>query len=404
MDERLLSEIGKEMVIKCDCLPLAISLLGGVLSKKRTVKEWELVNENIKAYLYKGEGLEIHGVVNLSYEDLPYYLKPCFLYMVQFKEDEFIFADDLYRMWIAQGMISHDNSYQGKDESLMDVAELYLSELVSRCIVQVEVEDDAIPGHKYRKCKLHDVVQELCFPLAKKEDLGIQILDYQGGRFSTLLHQSLSAGIKARYLDVHFGKKIDLELEYGASAVISDEDSKKHVRSLRLINHVHGETIEFPHTTVDLHEFKLLRALVFKRFNFAGRRSPRGIGDLIHLRYLCLRECRLTELPSSISNLAWLHTLDLLNCRNVRVPNALKKMPQLKHLLLPSYDKEKMGDYRLKLDEGLDELETLYGFDSSIQELKSITRMKKLRCFAGTVHDNKSLWKSSMLLLQTGRT
>ncbi|KAH6815905.1 hypothetical protein C2S51_020725 [Perilla frutescens var. frutescens] len=393
MDERSVSKIGKEMVVKCDCLPLAISLLGGVLSKKRTLKEWELVNENIKAYLYRGEGLEIiHGVVTLSYEDLPYYLKPCFLYMVQFKEDEFIFADDLYRMWIAQGMISHDNINQGKEESLMDVAELYLSELVSRCIVQVEVEDDAIPGHKYRRCKLHDVVQELCFSLAKKEDLGIQILDYQGGKFSSLLHQSLSAGIKTRYLDVHFERKLELELEDGAFITADEADNKKHVRSLRLVNHVHGEIVEFPHTIVDLQEFKLLKVLVIKRFNFAGRKLPRGIGDLIHLRYLCLRECRLSELPSSISNLMWLHTLDLLNSRNVRVPNhVLKKMLRLKHLFLPSYDKEKMGDYLLRLDEGLDELETLYCFDSSVHELKSIARMKNLRCFAGKVCDNKSL-------------
>lgn len=117
-----LKRIGQEMVRKCGYLPLAISLLGGVLSKKSSMKEWELVNENINASLYRGEGDEnqIDGVIKLSYEDLPYYLKPCFLYFGRLREDESIYSDDLYRMWIAQGMIAEDR-IQGS-ETLRDIA------------------------------------------------------------------------------------------------------------------------------------------------------------------------------------------------------------------------------------------------------------------------------------------
>ncbi|XP_057802332.1 putative disease resistance protein At1g50180 [Salvia miltiorrhiza] len=73
--EENFEKIGKEMVQKCGYLPLAISLLGGVLRKKNSMMEWELVKEII----YRDEK-EIDGVLNLSYESLPYYLKPCFLY------------------------------------------------------------------------------------------------------------------------------------------------------------------------------------------------------------------------------------------------------------------------------------------------------------------------------------
>lgn len=97
------------------------------------------------------------------------------------------------------------------------------------------------------------------------------------------------------------------------------------------------------------------------------------------------------SLPPSIGKLAYLDTLDLYLSRNVRVPDVLKKMSRLKHLLLPLYDKEVIGDYRLKLDDSVDELESLIGFDSSVHELKYITRMKNLRRLSASVCDIESL-------------
>ncbi|KAI3469970.1 hypothetical protein Pfo_026633 [Paulownia fortunei] len=305
IEENLLQKIGKEMVRKCRCLPLVISLLGGVLSKKKSMKEREFVNENVNAYLYRGEGIqkenEIHGVLNLSYEDLPYYLKPCFLFMGQFREDQTIYANILYRLWIAEGMISHEN--QENEETLMDIAELYLSELASRCIVQVQ---DFIPEEKYRSCQLHDVVRELCLSKGKKEDFCSQVMDYRSQELSTLLYKSLP-GIKPRHLAIHFEREIELEC---VGFTINHEGTSKQVRSLQFLNDLHGKKIEFPHSIIDFQKFKLLRVLVFQNFDFVGRKLPRGIGNLIHLRHLCLRKCGLDELPSSICNLTYLYTLD----------------------------------------------------------------------------------------------
>lgn len=45
----------------------------------------------------------------------------------------------------------------------------------------------------------------------------------------------------------------------------------------------------------------------------------------------------------------------------------------------------------MKLDEGVDELESLIGFDSSVHELEYITRMKNLRRFSASISDNESL-------------
>lgn len=166
------------MVQKCGRLALAICLLGGVLRKKSSMRDRESVRKNISASLYRGES-EIDGVLNLSYKNLRCDLKPCFLSLGILKEDGIIYADELYGMWIAQGLISNED--KGQDETLMDVAEHYLHELASASIVQVE-GNDLIPSIKWA-CSLHDVVRELCLKVGKKEGTGVKV--YEGGKFIT---------------------------------------------------------------------------------------------------------------------------------------------------------------------------------------------------------------------------
>ncbi|XP_057775852.1 putative disease resistance protein At1g50180 [Salvia miltiorrhiza] len=380
--EENFEKIGKEMVQKCGYLPLAISLLGGVLRMKNSMKEWELVNEYIKDFIYRDES-EIDGVLNLSYESLPYYLKPCFLYMGLFQEDETIFPKDLLRMWIAQGMISYEN-IGNKDKTLIEIAKLYLAELASRSIVQFEIKDSFTGVGKYKTCKLHDVVRELCLKLGKREDFGLQNLEYQSGKLSTLVRQA-SSHMKIRHLVIHFRREVELEHDK------LGEDSSKYLRSLQMVNH--KKDVEFPlQSMVDFHNFKLLRDLVMVGFKFVGRKLPKGITNLVHLRRLCLEKCEFDKLPSSIRNLVYMDTLNLYSSRNVEVPNVFKEMLHLKHLYLPDYDEENIESYRLTLDEGVVELETLWESDSRVHELKCINRMKNLRNFTTKIHNNESLF------------
>ncbi|XP_047950122.1 putative disease resistance protein At1g50180 [Salvia hispanica] len=226
--EEEFEKIGKEMVQKCGYLPLAICLLGGVLREKKSIVEWESVNEHIKAAIY-GVEEQIDGVLNLSYESLPYYLKPCFMYMGILHEDENILTWELYSMWIAQGMISYEN-IGDKEDTLMDIAELYLSELASRSIVQVEIYYDydvASRNFKYKTCKLHDVVRELCLKLGKREHFGVQSLEYKGGKLSTLLREA-SSDMKIQHLAIHFRSEVEHE-----HIVSCGKDITEHIRSVQ---------------------------------------------------------------------------------------------------------------------------------------------------------------------------
>ncbi|KAL6289733.1 hypothetical protein ACE6H2_007243 [Prunus campanulata] len=104
-------ELGMEMLQRCKGLPLAITVLAGLLARKDTVGEWNVVHKNVYACIrrgtglgpdYKGEGYEgVSWLLELSYDNLPYYLKLCFLSLAQFPEDYEIPLSTLTKPWIA---------------------------------------------------------------------------------------------------------------------------------------------------------------------------------------------------------------------------------------------------------------------------------------------------------------
>jgi hypothetical protein len=70
-------KLGKQMVCKCGYLPVAISLIGGILRKKVALEEWEKVNRHIDSYLRYGRGMEeniqVIQILSLCYDNLPYH-------------------------------------------------------------------------------------------------------------------------------------------------------------------------------------------------------------------------------------------------------------------------------------------------------------------------------------------
>ncbi|KAK4406115.1 putative disease resistance protein [Sesamum angolense] len=134
-----LEEYGREIVQKCGSLPLPISVIGGVLRQENKPIEWEKVCRNIDSYLQHGKGMEkdkrVEQILDLSYNLLPYNLKSCFLYLGCFREDEDMEPENLYLLWMAEGMISLEDTVGG--ESLRDVAERYLYDLANKCFVEV---------------------------------------------------------------------------------------------------------------------------------------------------------------------------------------------------------------------------------------------------------------------------
>ncbi|XP_073026577.1 LOW QUALITY PROTEIN: putative disease resistance protein At1g50180 [Primulina eburnea] len=152
--------IGRELVRKCGCLPLAVSVIGGILRGQQNLGDWNKVLKNMDSHLKRGKE-SVGQVLNLSYNILPYHLKLCFLYLGFFPEDKNINVEDVYLIWMAEGLISSDD--KGRNETLRDVAEHYLNELASKCMVQVKMD------WGYKSCHLHDLVRDLCLSKGKEE-------------------------------------------------------------------------------------------------------------------------------------------------------------------------------------------------------------------------------------------
>ncbi|EYU31736.1 hypothetical protein ABFS82_07G059900 [Erythranthe guttata] len=361
----VLEAIGRQMVQKCGRLPLAITVLGGILREKSTPSEWQKVNEDVDSYLKRGNE-KVKQVLDLSYNALPYNLKPCFLYLGCFPEDEEIDAGRLYLLWMADSLIPYEE--KGKNETLRDVAERYLSELASRCMVQVQKDEYSSAYNKFTSCRLHDLMRDLC--LSKGQEKGfLKLVDLckQQAKYDSTCVDTASR------LAIHYNR--DHSDEY-----FNRRGVVKNLRSLLLVNEGWSNVvlkIGSKGCGTDFNKLKRLRTLALESGEFV---LSKEVGKLIHLRYLSLFGSIVVELPLSITNLTYLQTLDLRMMLNfINVSNVIFKMKRLKHLFLNQI--QVIGDYGDKLIlNGLEEFETLHdeSFTSCVH-ISDIPRLTNLR-------------------------
>ncbi|XP_028076114.1 putative disease resistance RPP13-like protein 3 [Camellia sinensis] len=97
--------IGKQIMKKCEGLPLAIVVIAGLLAKNIKTKEsWKQVAQSVRSYIVS-EPDQYLDTLALSYNHLPRHLKPGFLYLGAFPEDQEITVQRLIWLWIAEGFI-----------------------------------------------------------------------------------------------------------------------------------------------------------------------------------------------------------------------------------------------------------------------------------------------------------
>ncbi|GAB4858655.1 hypothetical protein Ancab_040373 [Ancistrocladus abbreviatus] len=376
-------ELGREMTEKCGGLPLAIVALAGVLRTKRGVDDWKRFNKKFTSNLMKAKGssnylISINEMLSLSYNDLPYYLKPCFLYLGLFPEDSDIQTGMLIRMLIAEGLVIEDDQLQG-EEVLEQVAEQFLEELICRCMVQVVRRSYA---GKVKACKLHDLVRDFCITKAKEQHF-LQIFSCINSRTPSIPAHSRRVSIDGSSLPVQCSHLRTLVRfgQYDAS-----------IKNIYLLGS-HDITLNLKSVHKD---FNLLRVLNLWCINSSDGSLPEQIGNLIHLRYLGLVSTNIRQLPESVGNLRNLLTLEYRGSLGERVPNVLWKMENLRHLYLPDYPiysqntvLGKMDPLRhmhsrntLKLDT-LKKLQTLWGLyveENMTRELKGLSpNLEKLK-------------------------
>ncbi|RWR84259.1 Disease resistance protein [Cinnamomum micranthum f. kanehirae] len=296
-----LEETGREIFAKCGGLPLAILVLGGLLAtKEKTFREWSNVLKSVPRHLIdSSEGCM--KILALSYWDLPYYLKPCFLYLGLFREDYEFSSEILIRLWIAEGFI------QQRDGELMeDVAESYLEELVSKSMIQVVARKS---NGLVDKCRVHDLLRDLSITEARQNN------------FFTIYKDNGTSSSSTSVRRLAFHGNVD-----------GYETSKGSTESLRSI--LYFSDSEVPLSKLLNTRPKLLRVLKTAFVDFSKLTLPKDIGVFAHLRYLEIgyspsHRVQL-PLPPSIGNLSNLRTLHV--GRGATLPIAISNLKQLRHL------------------------------------------------------------------------
>ncbi|KAK6142620.1 hypothetical protein DH2020_022968 [Rehmannia glutinosa] len=166
-----LKEFAQSILRRCEGLPLAIVVIGGLLATKNNrAEEWELFNRSLGHELEGGDLHRLSKLLSLSYYDLPYYLKYCFLYLSIFPEGDLLEKEKIIRLWIAEGFIQ-----EKPDKTMEEVADGYLNELLSRSLIQVA--DKAVDGRP-RTFRIHDLLRNYIASKSREQNI---VAIYGGG-------------------------------------------------------------------------------------------------------------------------------------------------------------------------------------------------------------------------------
>ncbi|KAH0466010.1 hypothetical protein IEQ34_006113 [Dendrobium chrysotoxum] len=127
-------------------------------------QQWTNLLNNLPSALETKPSLEsMKEVLLLSYNHLPYFINPCFLYLSIFPEYHLIKRKYLIQLWVAEGLVS--NQY---DMSTEVVAEYYFNELVGRSLIL----PSAVGWNgKVKSCRIHDLMVDVLVFKSKEENM-----------------------------------------------------------------------------------------------------------------------------------------------------------------------------------------------------------------------------------------
>jgi Leucine-rich repeat (LRR) protein len=346
-----------KIIRKCGGLPLAIKVMGGLLSTKpQSETDWEAVL-NHRTWSVDGLPEELDKRIYLSYEDLSPELKQCFLYCSLFPKGTSIFQKLVVPMWISEGFIQPQGGSSSHDDQLEEIGTEYYKELITRNLIE-PTEGDTITRYS---CTMHDVVRSFVEYMSREDSLVVQN-SKQVATGSSLLVRRMSVGPVR-------------ELLLEEWAALQQQVSLRTLFIFGKINYKPGDSLTC---------FSRLRVLSINN----GGECDMLVGSvcqLTHLRSLALEGTNISRLPENIHKMKFLQHIVLRGCMNLEsLPSSIIKLVHLRFLDMHGL---KASVIIPKGFGGLANLRILYGFPvhvdmdgcwCSLEEIGPLCQLRKL--------------------------
>ncbi|TVU04732.1 hypothetical protein EJB05_47864, partial [Eragrostis curvula] len=331
-EQTKLVSIGKRIVRKCKGLPLALKTMGGLMSSKQLVQEWEAIADINISDTSRGKD-EVMSILKLSYTHLSSEMKQCFAFCAVFPKDYEMNKEISIQLWMANGFITEEGTMD-----LTDKGDFIFNELAWRSFLQ-DVNVKQFDRYGEIGCKMHDLARYVTDEYSSAEELNQEKESIKDVRHMLLSSNEL--------------KEIGGLLK-GASSLrtLLVQSNHKDLNGLKLMS---------------------LRALSFGRSSSTIRSQ---LVNTTHLRYLDLFDSNFVRLPNSLCMLHNLQTLKLEISTIEYLPEGLTTMRKLIHIHISGCDHLKRMPTNLSL---LPNLRTLTNFVVHTRDGCGIEEIKDMR-------------------------
>ncbi|XP_042010411.1 putative late blight resistance protein homolog R1A-3 [Salvia splendens] len=309
-----LKDTGRRIADNCKGLPLSITVIGGLLSRERLDPDyWKRIEQDTAGFAATGD-VSYMEILSLSYNNLPAYLKGCFLYMGAFPEDAEIRVSKLIKLWVAEGFFPKPSL---PTQTMELVAHKALEDLIGRNLIAIS-EKSSNGGIKV--CRMQNSLRQLA-----EIESGKEKFFHCRKKYNQILEEGMK---KQRRVSVHINLLMSLEEVYEATKTITS------ARTLLYLGPHHHHPLPYCLT------FDLLKVL--DAFTVYFVEFPDEFFQLVHLTYLSLTYN--DELPPEISLLQKLQVLmvrrkpKLIFIGVSFLPDEIWEMPELRHLWFTEID------------------------------------------------------------------
>ncbi|XP_043698632.1 putative disease resistance RPP13-like protein 1 [Telopea speciosissima] len=283
-----LEAVGRNIVRKCKGLPLAASMVAGLLRSSSDLNQWQLV---LNSCIWDLEDSNLPAALSLSYYFLPTHLKQCFVYCSVFPKDYKFDKQHLIQLWMAERFVRSNTRMKDKGGQ-------YFDDLLHRSFFQRDNENkDRFVMHDLVHCLAQTVSGEVY------------------GRFEC--EKSCCSSKETRYLSMCCVKYM-----------FKDKTDHDHKRLHTLINLNRCYCLgryNFPESFGGLRYLRVLHL-------YGIWMLPNDIGNLKYLHYINLSYARIQQLPESLCDLYNLQSLILRHSGIRELPSGMKYLCSLQHL------------------------------------------------------------------------